>query len=253
MITGMGVWDNNSKVLINKSAQDFVHLILPGAQYLEDYSGEFYSEIIKADSLLHILMDDKDRLLHLEIQTYNDKQMDYRLWEYNAEAFRKYKIPVYSIVIYLLEGGNIVKSPYTVNFGRGIVTHTFEFGVIKLWEISAEEILASGENGLLPFLPFMKNGIESEVVEKTIQALTVDRDEHNTSLLQLWKIFLGLVVKDEEKMAMIERRLSMLEEFIQSSPEYQRIKLRGLEEGLKEGLTRGVKEGIKEGIEKGRK
>ncbi|MBV9227686.1 MAG: hypothetical protein JOZ18_00130, partial [Chloroflexi bacterium] len=47
----------------------------------------------------------------------------------------------------------------------------FEFVVIKLWEIAAQELVSTGLVGLLPLVPLTKDGKQREVVETMIEEI----------------------------------------------------------------------------------
>ena len=108
----MGDWDGKVKNLANEAPQDFVQWLLKGAEFLDDLSPRFASRDIEADILYRITIEYKFYLLHIEFQSTGHPIMARRVWEYNSRASQKYKLPVYSFVIYLKPDSDIAQSPY---------------------------------------------------------------------------------------------------------------------------------------------
>ncbi|MBA2284669.1 MAG: hypothetical protein H0W02_04240 [Ktedonobacteraceae bacterium] len=58
----------------------------------------------------NITSDDFPAVLHIEFQRYRDGDMARRMWEYNVLATCNLKLPVISIVIYLIRDGQILSA-----------------------------------------------------------------------------------------------------------------------------------------------
>jgi predicted transposase YdaD len=188
----MGDWDGKVKNLANEAPQDFVKWLLKGAEYVDDLSPRFASRDIEADILYRIAIEHKFYLLHIEFQSTGHPIMARRLWEYNVAAFIKYKLPVYSFVIYLRPDSSIAQSPYEVRLHDGELAHCFWFRVIKLWTIPTEDLFQTGLTGLLPFVPLSREGQRREAVERVVDELSQENVDRQRELLSFTYGFASL-------------------------------------------------------------
>src|SRR5690348_10311201 len=107
----------------------------------------------------------------VEFQRNPDPTMGRRLWHYNALTAIHTKLPVCSVVIYLVEEGTQVQSPYVIPLPDGRPTQRLDFETIKLWEIAPEVLEQPKLVGLLPLLPLTKGGKKRETVDRMIEGL----------------------------------------------------------------------------------
>ncbi|MDQ2716443.1 MAG: hypothetical protein M3Z08_16185 [Chloroflexota bacterium] len=103
--------------------------------------------------------------------------MALRLLEYNVLVDRKHDCPVISCVIYLHKDHPIVESPLIRNLQSGQPIYQFHFLVIKIWEMSADDLMQAHLPGILALLPLTKNGREREVIEEMITQLQAHQKE----------------------------------------------------------------------------
>ncbi|MBV9258610.1 MAG: hypothetical protein JO215_11375 [Ktedonobacteraceae bacterium] len=226
-------WDDAMKRLVRENPQHFVGWLLKGAQFKDFLSIELKSWTIEADTLLCVVLaDGKELLLHIEFQSTDDTNMAQRLLEYNVLATREHKKNVYSCVIYLRKANNVPESPLIWTTPDGYEILRFHFVVIKLWELSAEDIMEMGLIGLLPLIPLTKNGKEYTTTEKMIEAIVVEQP----GLLEWAKIFAGLVFKDKADHEWLERKFAMYNDIISESWVIQEAVQKGKLEGLRIGI-----------------
>lgn len=194
-------------------------------------------------------------MLHIEFQRSGDSQMAERLWEYNLKATRQYRCPVWSVVLYLKKDGEVAESPMIRDFPIGRVVHRFDFEVIKLWELSDEELVQRGLPGLLPLLPLTKGGAKREVVEDVITRLLPLEQELRSELLTLTYGLASLAFGKRKKVEQdwLKRRFALMYDMLRETPAFQDIIREGIEEGLEKGLEKGLVKGLeigrKEGLE----
>ena len=109
----------------------------------------------------------KDKLLHLEFQTKNNKEMVERVQEYHGLIYRKYRIPIRHIVAYYgpEKKKMISKLPEEAVF-RG-------FELICINEIDADKFLNSDKPELVILAPLgkYKKGQEEEILDLTFKKL----------------------------------------------------------------------------------
>jgi predicted transposase YdaD len=242
-----GDYDSGMKRLVKINPADYVNWLVQDAIYLEEYNPHLPNRSIDADSLLkaaYKAAPDRPFLVHLEFQTKHDPEMAKRLWEYNVSATIKYDLPVKSFVIYLRKTNQVATSPYQVKVSDDEEIHRFRFGVIKLWEISAEELRETGLTGLLALLPLTKEGARREVVETMIDDLQHETDgQAQSDMLSIGLTFASFVFNKKDQ-DWLKRRISMLEDILEESPFYQDILHRGEEKGLEKGRVQGLQQAL---------
>ncbi|HLJ32185.1 MAG TPA: hypothetical protein VKU38_00970 [Ktedonobacteraceae bacterium] len=249
-------WDGKSKRVLIEIPQDTVDWLLPGAKFVSNLSPELEDETVYADLLFEVTINGKRALLHIEIQRNRHSHMAERMWDYNHRATIKYKCAVSSVVIYLIDDGQVATTPFIKDFPTGRIIHTFDFEVVKLWEIPSEFFRQRGLTGLLPFTPLTKNGARRETVDEVISRLAPTGEEPNKELLVLTFGLASLILITEADQQWLIRRIEEMHDFLYDTPVYQHIMRQGREKGLLEGLEEGRQEGLakgrQEGLAKGR-
>ena len=191
-------------------------------------------------------------LFHIEFQSYRDRSIVTRLWEYNVRATLKYKLPVLSFVFYLKRERKPAESPYIWELPNGEVIHRFQFAIVKLWEERAETLKQTGLVGLLPLVLLTQDGSQLEVVDEVITRLEAKSGESTSELLALTYLLSTLVFTSKNEREWLDRRFAMLDDIIRSSWGYKKIKREGLEEGRQEGLQEGLQKGLQKALEEQR-
>src|SRR5580765_725445 len=105
-------WDRLMKLLMQKGAQAFASLALPGVQIGEALDKELQIKTIESDFFFDAELNDLAIILHFDFQKKRDEHMDRRMWEYNSTMDILKKKPVYSVLVYLVKQENLVGSPY---------------------------------------------------------------------------------------------------------------------------------------------
>src|SRR5436305_9343029 len=150
-------YDNGTRRLMGICAQDLVEWLLPGAFCTGKLSEKFESFDIEADAMQETLFYDKLALVHVEFQSGPDTGMAQRLLEYLVMAYRRYKCPVISYVVYLKKCA-LPKPPLVLTLPNGEECLRLNYKVIALPQTPYEELLAKGLKGLLPLVPLAHNG-----------------------------------------------------------------------------------------------
>ncbi|MDQ6660825.1 MAG: hypothetical protein M3Z24_07660, partial [Chloroflexota bacterium] len=114
-----GKWDSGFKKLFASNPQEAVDWLVPGAKFVRTKPLNLNNREIEVDLLYDLLLNEQACLLHTEFQTYGDEIMAMRMWEYNALATSAYKVPVYSVLIYLRKTRKVAKPYYTWTFPNG--------------------------------------------------------------------------------------------------------------------------------------
>ncbi len=247
-------WDDLMKMLVREDPQALVSLLLPGASFQGVMDKELKTRTIEADLLYRIIWNRKKVVLHVEFQRRRDKNMGRRLWEYNSVTSYLSRLPVRSIVLYLVKGGKVIEPPYHELTPDGELNHVFYYKNIKLWELSAETLKQSGFATALPLLPLTHNGKRREIVEDMIREL---KAVGRADLLPLGYAFAALTFVEEVDKTRLKERFWSMADVLEGSWAYQEMvekgMTQGLEKGMKQGLEKGLEKGMKQGLEKGMK
>jgi len=242
-------YDNGTRRLMGICAQDLVEWLLPGAFCTGKLSEKFESFDIEADAMQETLFYDKLALVHVEFQSGPDTGMAQRLLEYLVMAYRRYKCPVISYVVYLKKCA-LPKPPLVLTLPNGEECLRLNYKVIALPQTLYEELLAKGIKGLLPLVPLAHNGARRDVIEELILRLLPAHDTVEKELLALLQLFASLAFGKENKESQewLKRRFRVLNDIFRETPAYQWI----LEEGREEGFLKGKEEGHLVGKKEGR-
>jgi predicted transposase YdaD len=113
-------------------------------------------------------------LLINELQLYYTGKMPRRIRAYAALAEEKYQLPVYPVLV------NILQSSYA-NIPQGYFSEFAglqarqDYRVINLWEVNAEIVFERSLTALLPFVPVLKGGGEKSTVQRALRLLRCGR------------------------------------------------------------------------------
>lgn len=229
-------WDDSIKRLFREHPQDYVSWLAAGAIYLGTVSGELKNRTRRTDQLLNMAKADKESLLHIEVQSVEDREIEHRLLEYNMMAMLTYHKPVISCLLLLRPMAYIPVSPLVKAAFDEIEVWRFHYRVVKLWEVPADELVRSGLMGLLPLAPLAQGGTELEALT-TVVAELYTAGEYE--LLSLTRVIAGLVMKLPTQQEMLRRMFAMYRDTLEDSWVYQEILREGQEKGLNQGLSLG--------------
>ncbi len=241
-------WDSTLKRLIHVNPNEFVQWLIPNATYLSEQPSELESLQREVDVMLQVMVSGQRMLLHIEFQTYNDRDMAERLLLYNVLARNAHKLPVFSCVIYLLKDGVVPQSPFRITFSDGDLIHEFRFESIEIGQLTPDDILNIDSVTLLPLLPLTQGGASREVIDRMFTKLKEQR-EAETQVTELETIGYTLASFVLQKKSIVDqewliRRFREMHDIMQDTPIFQEI--------LREGMEKGMEKGIEVGIEQGR-
>ena len=141
----------------------------------------------QADVLLKVNLRGTDVLVHFEIQTTDsfDPPMALRMAGYIIRLIEKYRMAVYSHVIYLRPNAGLRDLGY---FAQAIDAHRVlvEYEVIRLAEVDGQAILDAQLPGLLPFTPLMRRPADVSAdawLQRCIEAVDSLSVPHKLDLL----------------------------------------------------------------------
>ena len=178
-------------------------------------------------------------LLHLEFQTENDPEMIFRSAEYHGMAFRRKKLPIKHVLIFLGKGAITMRSQLTeVELFRG-------FEVVHIHKMNTATFLASQvpEVILLSILSDIPKGKIEAILRLIIQQLKQvcnNTNELSKYLKQL--IILSRLRKFDDTAIKIINTMP-----ITYDVETDYLYLQGKQKGESEGLEKGLEQGIEQG------
>ena len=217
-------------------------------------SGEFPGQAVRTDLLFRVVdAEDRPIILHIELQGRSSHQlMEYRQLGYLSRiVIREELLPdtrLHSVVIYVGEGaGRHDKGQYHIAGLGESVTLNWNYQVIRLWELSAEHLLATGRPELISLIGQTQMAEPKKALAQATKVILAvedvqERDKLLTSLVTL--------LPDKELSKMVEQWLEN-EGLLLDTPFIRKIRQEGWREGQEEGLERGVQIGRSEGLEKG--
>jgi predicted transposase YdaD len=170
-----GKYDDVLKTLVNARQEDFARWVLPliGGQevrVVKPLKTEFHRHLL-ADDIWQVIVDDADVVFHYEFQTTSDKEMPERGLEYQFQSLREHHLPIWTFLIYLKKDGPLPTPPWYSPPVGGRSSITFDYTVIDLSSMTAEELRKTGLSGILPLMILTRDGATREVAEEIMIGL----------------------------------------------------------------------------------
>jgi predicted transposase YdaD len=180
--------------------------------------------------------EDEPHLFVLEISTYPYARVSEQMVRGATMVYLDKEVLPEVIAVFLHPGGNaraanqiFLQSPLRLTNLR------LSWKAVKLWTIPAEELLAAGDVGLIPWVPLARSAGRPEPIFRECRA-RIDRDappEQHENPLAVLQVFAGLKYNDSKLFQILGGREAMIE-----SPILQELR----EEWTKEGEIRGALE-----------
>jgi len=125
----------------------------------------------------------------------------------------------------------------------GDLTLAWRYRVIRLWEMTAEELLALKRPALLPLLGQTRIGRPEQVLPAAVAAIGQVADYGQR--VRLFDAFASLM-RDEEVLTMAERMIEAMDEgLLMDTPFLRRSREKGLAQGRAEGRAEGRMEELR--------
>lgn len=231
----MGGYDAAVKVIWDRCRNTAITYFL-GLQVKESELLEVPQETVtlrRAEFPLRVrTLDHMDLVVVFEVQTRWSSDVPLRVLEYEVRHRRRYRLSALGAVLLL------TPSPHAVDHFRDGGIH-YQFTLVRLWELDAQEALETGLPCLMPFVPLMHGGLDlAEKAERNIYDSDLTRQAKG-DLLTGMTILSGLVSEDIPKMIVHRRRDIMIE-----SAGYEIIKKEGYDEGLQRGMIKEAQEAV---------
>jgi hypothetical protein len=241
-------YDTTIKQLLADFAVDWVDWIMPGlGMHAETKVVPFDPELstvqLAADKVFR-LEAPANGILHIEFQTTWGGKLPSRLHTYNTIIHDRYENePVYSVAILLRKDAEAssMTGTFVRQYPNGREYLRFDYSVVRVWELSAEELLNGGLGAIpLALLTDEAEGHLQEMVERIDERIKAETDDVPTLRMLMASAFLllGMRYNDVVKSAFAGVSDMTLEE----SSTYQAILQRGRVEALRETVLDTLQE-----------
>ena len=167
-------YDHPLKWMAEHDPAGFLQLLGQQVTLLRSLSTELRATLRWPDLAWEVLRSNgKPGILHLEFQTKIEDNIGERVAEYAILLWRRYHLPVRSIIIFFRPKEDVPTSPFSWSWDGAEVTERYVFIVVKLWEIEPAVLLNSEHDLLWPLAGVMGEATVDqldEVAEQIIEA-----------------------------------------------------------------------------------
>jgi hypothetical protein len=235
--------DQGIKRLIQRHPADVLKLALPDAEFLGILPTELVTEPQRVlDVLARVRYRGVECAADIEVEARPRPEIARRLFEYGARIATNTGLPVLSVVLWLESGGVPPASPYVIRAGDEVLA-TWRFAGVELYHLGAEQLIAPGLLGLLPLVPFSRDGIDIAVIERAGQIVKERAPADELGEMETLLAIFGARTFGAEVMRAMLRRLAMSTEILDTSPLYQEWKREWQEQGMQQGMQQGIQQG----------
>jgi len=245
--------DQLLKTMAEYHADEFIRLAFPEANF-KIIDTKLEKELIVktkvVDTIIKIAVENEQHLIHFEFQSEYESDIAKRIFVYAGALTAKFDLNVTSILFQIKPPPrNItVINRYDIDL-FGMVTNSFGFHCVKLWEIY-DEIL-SGKQEYRGFVPLLLELSSTPNKDLLVQQRELIKQEENINRrTELTGLCLALACKHFDYDFLKEffkEDITMLEDLEQVPYIGEKIK-KARTEGTQEGLQEGLQEGFRGNI-----
>ena len=185
----------------------------------------------------------KPDIFIVEIASYPDARVPSQVVCNAALSFLARGVVPEIIVLFLHEKGKVQASDSVeLQSRRGLTKLNLSWKAIKLWEVPAEDLLAIGDVGLVPWVPLAKYADDPERIIRRCRAridAAVPPSPEHENLLAVTQVLLGLRYNEKPLQNKLRGLLGGREAMIES-PIYQEI----VQESERKGATEAMRQAV---------
>lgn len=236
-------FDATTKTLVDLAPGDWLNLLGLPFERCAVIDSDLATVSTEADRLIEAL-GEPSYVAHLEFQTGHDgAAVPERLLRYNSIALMKTGKPVLSFVLLLRPDADSPRLTGQLTVARpdGSAYLSFEYGVVRLWQVPVESILRAGLATLpLALLADFAATTPEHVVAQMEARLEAEAPvEAREELWATTYLLSGVRFAPEQSVALLRKAVAQMKE----SSTYQQILLEGLQVGRQEGEAIGILRG----------
>jgi hypothetical protein len=237
----MQEYDKSSKWLIQHHGDSILRLA--GIRDIDSWR-PLQAELVQPrqlpDGLIEARLSGHDRpsLCVLEVATYPDARVIKQVTRDVALVFLDRDVLPEVLVLFLHPKGNVeAADSMTLNSPLGWTKWQASWKTVELWNLPAEVLLASGDVGLIPWVPLTQFDGPPEPIFRQCRA-RIDEDapaNEKENLLAVTQVLAGLRYNDPNLFQMFGGRQAMIE-----SPVLQELKAEWTREGAIEATRKDI-------------
>jgi len=234
----MAATDSPLKRLITTFINDFAEWLLKSeVAFVTPQNIELHahSDPIRADQIFTVkLADGRSVILHIEFQgRRSDVPMPLRELDSLSRLALKFRdLEIYSVVFYVgNSAGRHDTGSHEIKNPTGGLTLSWQYKVIRLWKMNAQELIDVGKPALLGLIGQTQITEPEVLLPKVVSMVkTVPDAEMQKRLLSETM----LLINDEEILTMLENLIEA-DEVLEETPLMRRLRTQGYEEGVEKG------------------
>jgi len=204
---------------------------------------ELPADSLTTDQVFQVTMDNgRELVLHIEFQGRRSQPpMPWRMLEYMQRLAGAYRLPLWSVVFYVGAGAGVDDTGYhTISGPADIAPLAWQYQVIRLWQMSAGELLALGQPALLALVGQTRVDQPAIILPAVVARL---RGVADAELRGRLLTALLALLPAEEMIEMVEKLLDD-ETGLLDTPYLRRIREEGREEGALAVWRRSIVEAV---------
>jgi len=256
--------DQLFKQLIYYFFEEFLEVFFPDVHAHIDFSSikplseEVYTDVIQGDARkLDIVIEAKLRgeesvlLIHVEPQSYEQKDFHKRMYHYFSLLYNKYKKPIVPIAVFSYDEKRNEPNEFDIAFPFFHVLH-FRFLTLELKQkrwldyIKSDNPAAAALLGKMGYKKEEKVQVKLEFLKMLVR---MELDPAKSKFIHdFFEVYLKLDSKEEEKLMKDIRDLDGVKEFLELPNSWEE---RGIRKGVEKGMRQGVKKVALEMLKKG--
>ena len=196
---------------------------------------------LRVDRAYLVLRRGKQRIVHMELETSPDSDMPLRMLEYYGILYRKYKIPIISLIICPFRT-SIADPPLRILDDDGEII-IFNYRVARFWKEHASEYLDVHKVAVYALLPTME-GASYDLLSQALDEMKVHYEGQSRRLAEHLLWFNTLLERtdtvsqaDKER---VQKKMAELESLLDGSSFVQKRRAESFAEGEAVGLQKAV-------------
>lgn len=246
-------YDQIVKLSAITDPQGFLDVFARGLKLHATRSEELPDQPRRADEVWEVILPDgRHGILHIEFQTQVKDDIGLRLAEYALRLYGQYKLPVHSVVIYLRPAKKVPTPPFGWDWNAQHEL-SFQYEAIRLWELSAEQLLETPFYEVWPFAALMSKTVTLDYELALAKRIAQAPVEHKQlgDIMQRLGILAGVRLSKSDSKTLQERIDAMMGEEILKESTYVEVLIEKWEPVIlakreAEGEARGKAEGMRE-------
>ncbi|MGH2514439.1 MAG: hypothetical protein ACRDHP_02180, partial [Ktedonobacterales bacterium] len=174
-------YDQLLKWMLTRAHDGFLALVAPGLMWRGERSPEVPAVARYADLVWEVEHRSGQRgLLHIELQLKVEDDIGERLAEYAIRLYRRDHLPVRSVVVFLRKA-TVPTSPFVIPWEEHDESLRYRFVVVRLWEVSQEQVLVTDDYDLWPLAALMAGATVETTVALAERLATIPAPQQERS------------------------------------------------------------------------